>query len=126
MEKEVKIEEWEFGYVREQKVVVFNEPIYSFHIFGSHFLENVKLVIGENGTLRITGTKICYDFYIHRTREDGWENEPDESEIRIRKVGIFKKRLEKYLVGWVKTKKRIPFDIEFGSGWTLERRNECK
>ena len=59
MEKEVKIEEWKFGYVREQEVVVFNESIYSFRIFGSHFLENVKLVIGENGTLRITGTKIC-------------------------------------------------------------------
>ena len=124
MEKEVKIEEWKFGYVREQEVVVFNESIYSFLIFGSHFLENVKLVIGENGTLRITGTKICYDLYTHKTTEDGWKNEPDESEIKVRKVGIFKKRLEKYLVGWVKTKKRVPIDLEFGSGWTLERRGE--
>ena len=124
MEKEVKIEEWKFGYVREQEVVVFNEPIYSFRIFGSHFLENVKLVIGENGTLRITGIEIVYNLYTHKTPYGYWENEPEESEIRVRKVGIFKKRLEKYLEGWVKTKKRIPFDVEFGSGWTLERRGE--
>ena len=124
MEKEVKTEEWKFGYVRDQEVVVFNVPKYSFRVFGGHFLESVKVVIGENGTLRITGTEICYDLYTHKTIEGDWENEPEESEIKVRKVGIFKKRLERYLVGWVKTKKRIPFDVEFGSGWTLERRGD--
>ena len=108
----------------DQDVVVFNNPIYSFRVFGGHFLEDVKVVIGENGTLRITGTEICYDLYTHRTVEGDWKNEPDESEIRVRKIGIFKKRLEKYLEGWVKTKKKIPFDVEFGNGWTLERREE--
>ena len=62
-----KVEEWKFGYVRYQEVVVFNVPKYSFPIFGSHFLENVKAVIGENGTLRITGTKIVYDLYTQKT-----------------------------------------------------------
>jgi hypothetical protein len=81
-------------------------------------------VIGENGTLRITGTEIVYDLYSHKTIESDWENEPEESEIKVRKVGIFKKRLERYLEGWVKTKKRIPFDLEFGNGWTLERRGK--
>ena len=119
-----KVEEWKFGYVRDQDVVVFNVPKYSFPIFGGHFLESVKVVIEENGTLRITGTEIVYDLYTHKTPYGYWENEPEESEIKVRKVGIFKKRLEKYLEGWVKTKKRIPFDVEFGSGWTLERRGE--
>ena len=118
----MKTEEYKFGYVRDQEVVVFNVPKYSFRVFGGYFLENVKVVIEENGTLRITGTEICYDLYTHRTPYGYWENEPEESEIKVRKVGIFKKRLEKYLEGWVKTKKRIPFDVEFGSGWTLERR----
>jgi hypothetical protein len=118
----MKTEEYKFGYVRDQEVVVFNNLIYSFLVFGGHFLENVKVVIGENGTLRITGTEICYDLYIHKTPYGYWKNEPEENEIKVRKVGIFKKRLEKYLEGWVKTKKRIPFDVEFGSGWTLERR----
>ena len=119
----MKTEEYKFGYVRDQDVVVFNNPIYSFRIFGGHFIEGVKVMVGENGTLRITGTEICYNLYTHKTPYDYWENEPEESEIKVRKVGIFKKRLEKYLEGWVKTKKRIPFDLEFGNGWTLERRN---
>ena len=118
----MKTEEYKFGYVRNQDVVVFNNPVYSFRVFGGHFLESVKVVIEENGTLRITGTEIVYDLYPHKTIEGDWENEPEESEIKVRKVGIFKKKLEKYLEGWVKTKKRIPFDLEFGSGWTLERR----
>ena len=116
----MKTEEYKFGYVRDQDVVVFNNPIYSFQIFGGNFLENVKVVIGESGTLRITGTKIYYDLYTHKTPYGYWKNEPEESEIKVRKVGIFKKRLERYLEGWVKTKKRIPFDVEFGSA--LERR----
>ena len=119
-----KVEEWKFGYVRDQEVVVFNVPKYSFRVFGGHFLESVKVVIEENGTLRITGTEIVYDLYTHKTPYGYWENEPEESEIKVRKVGIFKKRLERYLEGWVKTKKRIPFDVEFGSGWTLKRRGE--
>ena len=108
--------------MRDQEVVVFNVPKYSFPIFGGHFLENVKVVIEENGTLRIIGTEIVNDLYPHKTIEGDWENEPEESEIKVRKVGIFKKRSEKYLEGWIKTKKRIPFDLEFGGGWTLERR----
>ena len=123
----MKTEEYKFGYVRNLEVVVFNNPIYSFLVFGGHFLENVKVVIGENGTLRITGTEICYDLYTHKTVEGDWKNEPEEKEIQVRRVGWpWKRREERYLEGWVKTKKRIPFDVEFGSGWTLERRGECK
>ena len=105
-------------------MVVFNKSIYSFRVFGSHFLENVKLVIGENGTLRITGTKICYDLYTHKTPENEWRGEPEEEEIQVRRVGLWGKKKERYVMGWVKTKKRIPLDLEFGSGWTLERRGE--
>lgn len=119
----MKTEEYKFGYVRNQDVVVFNSPIYSFQIFDGHFLENVKVVIGENGTLRIIGTEIVYDLYTHKTPYGYWENEPEEKEIQVRRVGWpWKRREERYLEGWVKTKKRIPFDVEFGSGWTLERR----
>ena len=122
----MKTEEYKFGYVRDLKVVVFNNSIYSFQVIGGHFLENVKVVIGENGTLRITGTEICYDLYTHRTPYGYWKNEPEEKEIQVRKVGWpWKRREEKYLKGWVKTKKRIPFDVEFGSGWTLERRRKA-
>ena len=118
-----KVEEYKFGYVRDLEVVVFNNPIYSFRVFGGHFLENVKVVIGENGTLKITGTEIVYDLYIHKTPYGYWENEPEEKEIQVRRVGWPWKRQEvKYLEGWVKTKKRTPIDLEFGSGWTLERR----
>jgi hypothetical protein len=118
-----KVEKWKFGYVRDQEIVVFNAPKYSFQVFGGHFLENVKVVIEENGTLRITGTEICYNFYTYKTVEGNWENEPEEKEIQVRKVGWpWKRREERYLEGWVKTKKRIPFDLEFGGGWTLERR----
>jgi hypothetical protein len=121
----MKTEEYKFGYVRDHKVIVFNNPIYSFRIFGSHFLENVKVVIGENGTLRITGTEICCDLYTHKTVEGDWNNEPEEEKIQVRKVGWpWKRREEKYLEGWVRTKKRVPIDLEFGSGWILERRRE--
>jgi len=122
----MKAEEWKFGYVRDQKVVVFNVPKYSFTIFDGHFLESVKIVIEEDGILRITGTEICYDFYTYKTPYGYWENEPEEKEIRVRRVGWpWKRREERYLEGWVKTKKRIPFDVEFGSGWTLERRRKA-
>ena len=120
----MKTEEWKFGYVRDQEVVVFNNPIYSFLIFGGHFLDNVKIVIEENGTLRVIGTEIVFNIYTHKTPFGKWINEPEESEIKVRKVGLpWRRREEKYLEGWVKTKKRIPIDLEFGSGWILERRS---
>lgn len=123
----MKAEEWKCGYVRDNEVVVFNVSEYSFRVFGGHFLENVKIVIEEDGTLRITGIEIVYDLYLHKTVEGDWENEPEESEIKVRKVGLpWRRREERYLIGWVRTKKRIPFDVEFGSGWTLERRGECE
>ena len=118
----MKTEEWKFGYIRENEVIVFDNPVYSFRVFGGHFLENVKVMVGENGTLRITGNEIVYDLYTHKTPFGRWINEPEDSEVRVRKVGIFRRRLEKYLVGWIKTKKRIPFDLEFGNSWILERR----
>ena len=31
------VEKYKFGYVRDQRVVVFNNPIYSFQVFGGHF-----------------------------------------------------------------------------------------
>ena len=121
----MRTEDWKFSYVKDQEVVVFNVPKYSFRIFGGHFLENVKVVIGENGTLRITGIEIVYDLYLHKTVEGDWENEPEEKEIQVRRVGWpWKRREEKYLIGWVRTKKRVPIDLEFGSGWILERRGE--
>ena len=117
------MEEWKFGYVRGQEIVVFNETIYSFPIFGGYFLEDIKLEIKEGGTLRVMGSEICHDFYLHKTPEGKWKNEPVESEIKVRKVGLpWKRRTEKYLLGWVKTKTREPFDREFGNGWILERR----
>jgi len=120
-----KVEEYKFGYVRDLEVVVFNNPTYSFQVFGGHFLENIKVMIGENGTLRITGTEICYDLYTHKTPYGYWENEPEEKEVQVRRVGWpWKRREERYLEGWVKTKRRIHFDVEFGSGWTLERRGD--
>ena len=122
----MKTEEYKFGYVRKLEVVVFNNSIYSFQVIGGHFLENVKVVIGENGTLKITGTEICYDLYTHRTPYGYWKNEPEEKEIQVRKVGWpWKRREEKYLEGWVKANQRIPFDVGFGSGWTLERRRKA-
>jgi hypothetical protein len=121
----MKTEEYKFGYVRDQEVVVFNVPKYSFPIFGGHFIEGVKVMVGENGTLRITGTEICYDLYTHKTPYGYWKNEPEEKEIQVRRVGWpWKRREERYLEGWVKTKKRIPFDVEFGNGWTLEWRGD--
>lgn len=121
----MRTEDWKFGFIRGSRVVVFNEPIYSFTIAGSYFLRDVRIVIEENGLLRVTGSEIVFDLYINPTTENDWENEPEESEVQIRKVGWpWKRREERYLEGWVKTKKRIPFDVEFGSGWTLERRGE--
>ena len=113
------VEEWKFGYVNGDYIVVFNESEYSFQIFGGHFLEDVSVEVKENGTLRVTGSEIVFDYYLHKTFENEWKNEPVENEIRNWKFLWMK---GKYLRGWVKTKKRVSFDQEFGSGWKLERR----
>lgn len=112
------VEEWKFGYVKGDYIAVFNESKYSFQIFGGHFLKDVRVEVKENGTLRITGSEIVFDYYLHKTFENEWQNEPEEDQIRDWKFLWMKGR---YLYGWVKTKKRVPIDLEFGSGWKLER-----
>ena len=120
----MKIENWKYGYVSGKTVIVFNNQTYSFYILKGHFLENVKLEIGDGGTLRVTGDEICYDYYRHETPEEDWEGEPEsEKSIKIRKTWLFWGKEKKYLVGWVRTKKREPIDLEFCGDWTIERRD---
>ena len=104
----MKTEKWKYGYVRDLYIVVSNCPDHKFNVYGGHFLEDIEINIGNNGTLRITGNEIHYDFYLHKTSESSWREEPEESRIKTRKVGMFwKRREERYLQGWVRTKKRI-------------------
>lgn len=120
------IEKYKFGYIRGQRVVVFDNPTHSFQVWGGRFLEDITVELKKEGSLRITGKEIVFDFYYPDTLEDDWENEPEEKEILTKRVGFWNRRVVKYLTGWVKTKKRIPFDMEFGNGWTLERLKDEK
>ena len=115
------VEKYRFGYIRDQRVVVFNNSTHSFLAYGGRFLEDITVELKKEGSLRITGKEIVCNFYLHDTLEDDWEEEPEEREILTKRIGFWNKREVRYLKGWVRTKKRIPFDLEFGNGWTLER-----
>ena len=119
-------EKHKFGYIKGQKVVVFDDSTYSFLIYGGRFLEDITVELKKEGSLRITGKEIVYNLYYHDTLEEDWEGEPEEKYILTKRVGFWNRREVKYLIGWVKTKKRIPFDLEFGNGWILERLEDEK
>ena len=116
-----KVEEYKFGYISGQRVVVYNNSTHSFRIFEGRFLEDITVELKKEGSLRITGKEVVYNFYFHDTLENDWEEEPEEKYILTKRVGFWDRREVKYLKGWVRTKKRIPVDLEFGNGWTLER-----
>ena len=116
------VEKYKFSYIRGQKVIVFDNSTHPFQIYGGRFLEDITVELKKEGSLRITGKEIVYNFYYHDTLEDDWEEEPEEEEILTKRVGFWDRREVKYLKrGWVRTKKRIPVDLEFGNGWILER-----
>ena len=121
------VEKYKFGYIRGQRVIVFDNPTHSFQVLGGHFLEDITVELKKEGSLRITGKEIVYDLYLSDTLENDWKNEPEEEEILTKRIGFWNRREVKYLrEGWVKTKKRIPVDLEFGNGWILERLKDEK
>lgn len=112
--------EYKYGVVIDREVTVFNkrDKSMNFIVRGSHILEDVKVEVKDK-RLIISGKKIIYDLYFRETPESEWENEPEESQIQVKTIGIFKKREIRFLRGLVRTKKRVEFEMELEGDWKL-------
>ena len=49
------VEKYKFGYIRGQRIIVFDNPTHSFQVLGGHFLEDITVELKKEGRLRITG-----------------------------------------------------------------------